>query len=265
MDGSMVRNVVFIFMVTLLSATAVSASRGTVPGVPDLPKRSRSIGYAFDGRLENGVLLRETPFVRYTPEYARLGGHFYGTWELVQLIHRAAYRVAQRVPGARLSVGELSKERGGRIAGHHSHQSGRDVDLAFYMTDASGRPYDPWAFAEFDRNGIGRPPNQMLRFDDRRNWELVQRLITDGDARVQYIFVSNALKTRLLNEGMRRGASPTVMRRARTVLMQPSHGHPHGNHFHVRIYCSPANRPRCQDRAPFHPWYPGTPPLLATQ
>ena len=34
----------------------------------------------------------------------------------------------------------------------------------------------------------------------------------------------------------------------------------HHYHFHVRIYCGPGNRPACQDRAPFHPWYPGTRP-----
>lgn len=249
-----------VILAVLLSSSVVRASRGAGPGVPEMTRTSRSIGLPFAGRLENGVLVRETPFVRHTPEYAK-DGHFYGTWELVQLVHRAAHRVAQRIPGARLSVGELSKRSGGRIAGHHSHQNGRDVDIAFYMTDAGGRPFEPWAFAEFDRTGRGRAPNEMLRFDDARNWELVQRLVADGDARIQYIFVANALKERLLREGERRRASPSVLARARKTLVQPAGRHPHANHFHVRIYCSPANRPRCEDRAPFHAWYPGKPPL----
>jgi len=29
----------------------------------------------------------------------------------------------------------------------------------------------------------------------------------------------------------------------------------------VRIYCPPADRPRCEDREPYHAWYPGTPPI----
>jgi len=33
-------------------------------------------------------------------------------------------------------------------------------------------------------------------------------------------------------------------------MLQPSHGHPHRNHFHVRIYRPPADRPRCEDREP---------------
>jgi murein endopeptidase len=55
-----------------------------------------------------------------------------------------------------------------------------------------------------------------------------------------------------------------VIARAEALLIQPSHGHPHRNHFHVRIYCPPADRPACEDREPFHPWYPGTAPGAPT-
>ncbi len=229
-------------------------SRG--PDARRLAHNSRSRGLPFDGRLQNGVLLRESRHVRYTTEY-REAGHFYGTWELVQLIERAAYRVARRLPGARLSVGELSRSRGGRIPGHASHQNGRDIDISFYMTDARGRTFDPFGFARFDSEGQGRAPNQSLRFDDARNWELVAKLVADGDARVQYIFVAAAIKRRLLREGRRRGAPASVLDRANRLLAQPASGHRHDNHFHVRIYCPPANRPACRDEGPRHPWYPG--------
>src|SRR5690606_16006049 len=106
-------------------------------------------------------------YLRYTGEYAP-GGNFYGTWELVQLLERAAYRVARRVPGAKLSVGELSREGGGLLAGHDSHQNGRDADIAFYMLDGRGRPYDPFGFADFGADGRGLPPNEGLVFDDTR-------------------------------------------------------------------------------------------------
>lgn len=218
-----------------------------------------SVGLPFSGTLRNGVLLAESATVRYAGEYAP-GGNFYGTSELVHLIERAAARVERRVPGARLSVGELSDANGGRLDGHRSHQNGRDADISFYMLDAGGDPYDPYGFAGFDRHGHGLPPNESLTFDDRRNWELVSRLVTDPDARVQYIFVANTLRTRLLREGRRVGATERVLSRAEAVMMQPTHGHPHRNHFHVRIYCPPADRPGCEDREPYHAWYPGTPP-----
>jgi penicillin-insensitive murein endopeptidase len=221
-------------------------------------RSSRSIGQAWDGRLENGVLLRESANVRYVREY-RAGNHFYGTWQLVALLERAAARVARRLPGAKLSVGELSARTGGALPGHRSHQSGRDADVSFYMVGVHGRSFDPFAFAVFGADGKGRGPNRMLRFDDARNWELVARLLADPDARVQHLFVSDPLRQRLLREGRRRSAPSAILDRAALVMSQPSHGQPHANHFHVRIYCSPGERRRCRDRPPFHPWYPGIP------
>lgn len=239
-------------LTTVAFATPRDTTRG--PGARRLPHSSRSQGYAFRGSLQNGVLLRQSSHLRYTGEYAP-AGNFYGTWELVQLLERAAYRVARRLPGAKLSVGELSRERGGRIAGHASHQNGRDVDIAFYMLDPRGRPFEPFGFAEFGADGRGRGANRSLTFDDARNWELVAKLVADGDARVQFIFVARELERRLLAEGRRRGARAVLLERAERAMVQPAAGNPHRNHFHVRIYCGPSGRPRCQDRAPFHPWY----------
>ena len=230
------------------------ATRG--PGARRLPRGSRSIGLPFDGRLHRGVELRESEYLRRVTEYEP-GGNFYGTWELVQLLERAAYRVARRLPGAKLSVGELSAPEGGRLPGHASHQNGRDVDIAFYMLDGRDRPYPPGAFAEFDARGKGVAPNEGLHFDDARNWELVAKLVADGDARVQYVFVARHIKQRLLAEGRRRGAPASVLARAEAVMVQPASGHRHANHFHLRIYCAPGDAPRCRDQGPRHPWAPG--------
>lgn len=221
--------------------------------------RSRSLGFAWDGQLLRGMQVKPSQYIRYVGEYTS-HGRYYGTWELVQLLERAARRVAFRLPGAKLSVGELAQAGGGQIGGHRSHQSGRDVDIGFYTTLADGRPHYAYAFAEFDAHGHGTGKNGYLRFDDARNWELISKLLSDGDARVQYIFVANTIKQRLLAEGVRRGAPRTLLVRAKTVLVQPARGHPHRNHFHLRIYCAPADRALCRDIGPFWPWYPGAPP-----
>ncbi len=241
-------------------STDVRASAGKTrdttrgPGARRLPKRSRSVGLPFSGRLRRGVRLRPSAFVRLLPADAP-AGNFYGTWELVQLIERAAYRVARRHPGAKLTVGELSRKNGGRIPGHASHQNGRDADLSFYMLNGRGKPFAPSAFARFDARGRGKSPNRGLTFDDARNWELVAKLVADGDARVQQIFVARTLKERLLREGRRARAPAAVLNRARKVMVEPGH-HPHDNHYHVRIYCSPSDRPSCRDQGPRHPWRP---------
>ena len=114
-----------------------------------------------------------------------------------------------------------------------------------------------------DARGRGLAPNLGMRFDVRRNWELVSRLVADGEARVQYIFVAPPIRQLLLDEGRRVKAPTGVLERAARVMVRPSEKHLHGNHFHVRIYCAPGDRPKCQDVAPFWPWYPGEPPTSA--
>ncbi len=229
-----------------------------VPTLPNALRRSRSQGYPWRGRLVRGVKLEESATIRYVSEY-KATNHFYGTWELVQLIQRAAHRVAIRLPGAKLSVGELSSATGGDLGGHASHENGRDVDLGFYMLDGQARSYAPFAFANFDARGRGLAPNQGLSFDTARNWELVSKLVTDGDARVQYVFVAPAIKQLLLSQGRAVRAPAAVLRRAAQVMVRPNEKHLHGNHFHVRVYCSPLDRPKCKDHAPFWPWYSGSP------
>jgi penicillin-insensitive murein DD-endopeptidase len=249
-----------LFIVRLPSAAAKrSALVAILPSLAPALRKSRSVGFAWHGRLERGVKLKPGPHLRYVSEYEK-AGHFYGTWQLVQLIERAAFAVGQRLPGAKLSVGELSAEHGGNLPGHASHESGRDADLGFYMLDAAQRPFDAFAFANFDARGRGLAPNLGMRFDAPRNWELLARLVTDGEARVQYVFVSPGIRQLLLETGKKRGASQGVLDRAARVMVQPSEKHPHGNHFHVRIYCGPNERPKCGDAPPFWPWYPGDNP-----
>jgi penicillin-insensitive murein endopeptidase len=202
----------------------------------------------------------ESNYIRYVPEYAP-AGRFYGTWQLAQLLERAARVVAFRLPGARLSLGELSGKDGGDIGGHHSHESGRDADVGFFMTLSDGRPYAGGAFVQFDAAGRGLAPNGGLRFDDARNWELVAKLVDDSEARVQYIFVAHCIRQRLLHEAIRRKASAEVVARAAAVLVEPAHGNPHRSHFHVRIYCPPSDRPSCLDVGPYWTWYPNSPRL----
>src|SRR5689334_18873626 len=114
--------------------SALSAPLMSVPTVSDLaptPARSQSVGLPWQGRLPDGVLMEESPTVRYVNERPP-AEHFYGTAELVGLLEIGAQHVAQTLPGgARLTVGDLSKHGGGDILSHRSHENGRDVDLGF--------------------------------------------------------------------------------------------------------------------------------------
>jgi len=232
---------------------------GAAP-IGELARRSlsRSRGLPWDGELHRAVRLRPGPAIRLLPQAAS-GANFYGTAELVGMLERAARGVASRWPGVPLTVGELSSAGGGRISGHNSHRNGRDADLAFFMRNDAGRPDTFWRFVTFAGHGAAVRPRRF-KFDDARNWALVAGMLRDPIARVQYVFVSQPIRTRLLMEARRRGESDEFLRIAAAAMVEPQKGHKHANHFHVRIYCPPDDRPECLDSAPYGPWFDGVPP-----
>ncbi len=190
---------------------------------------AKSVGSPNEGRLIGGKKLERSKTVR------PVGGHRWGLPSLVGMIERSAAAVAKRFPGAVLTVGDLSRKGGGDVDGHRSHESGRDVDVAFYYTRGS-KAYVPPRFAAVEPDGRVRG-YPAVRFDDARNWSLIEAWLTDPGATVLQIFVAQHLKLRLLEAGRRAGASPRVLGRAAGLLVQPKRALPHDNHFHVRIAC----------------------------
>jgi penicillin-insensitive murein endopeptidase len=237
---------------SLAVVVAGAAVCGCLPWAALLPGASGSIGTASNGLLAAPDHL---PAVGETFRYYRAGDRRYGTPELVGLVRRAADRVAAQHPGSVLLVGDLSGPHGGVISEHGSHRSGRDVDLAFFLTDPAGRPVRGTPLPRLDRFGVGLRGRSSLRFDTARNWSLVEALLADPQAAVQWIFVSRGLKALLLDFALDRGGDLETARRAAEVLHQPGDSPPHDDHFHVRIYC-PAGQGSgpCRDLGPVWPW-----------
>jgi len=211
---------------------------------PSAPSASVSVGLPFRGRLRNARLIEGSALIRFkagTPERER-----FGTDELVALIEGAARHVATVAPGAALTVGDLSRQRGGRMAPHRSHNNGRDADLLFYALDEQGKVAQPDRLVGFRGDGRGRAGDgKRYRFDDARNWALLEYLLKSPIAEVEHIFISNELRRRLLTEGRRRGADEALLERAARVLRYG--GGRHHDHFHMRIRCAADDLPACRD------------------
>jgi len=220
------------FALTVTIATvALAAPRPSMP-------LSKSVGSPDSGRLIGGAELRGSRCVR------EVGTYRWGLPDLVGLVERSCKRVSEHHDGAVLSVGDLSKRGGGPIPGHHSHESGRDVDVGFYLLGPKNRQvFAPRIFAKVDEHGRTRAVSGA-RFDDAANWDLVQSLATDRSTPVLQIFIANILRQRLLEYAARTGASPRVRDRAASLMLQPHHALPHDDHFHVRIGC-PRSSPEC--------------------
>jgi penicillin-insensitive murein DD-endopeptidase len=168
----------------------------------------------------------------------------YGHPALVLMLNRTAKQIARQSPSSVLLVGDLSREYGGPLAGHRSHQSGRDADVGFFVTDAKGRALNSQRLRTFDENGRARD-GSGLRFDDYRNWLLVQLWLKDSRAELEHVFVASHLRRRLLDFARARPAFRKYVDDAAAFLRQPSTGLPHDDHFHLRIACPDKQRGLC--------------------
>jgi penicillin-insensitive murein endopeptidase len=148
----------------------------------------------------------------------RAGGRTWGLPVLVRLLRTASDDVAKRHKGAVLFVGDLSAKAGGALEGHNSHQSGRDVDVGFFVANSKGKPVAVKRFIPFDNAGKGRDV-PWARFDDARNWALVEALLKDPRAGVRYIFVANNLRARLLAYAAKKQVPKDLILRAAVVMI----------------------------------------------
>jgi penicillin-insensitive murein endopeptidase len=242
-----------------LALLSLVLSTGCV-GVPTplAPGQQGTVGVPHLGVQTDAVELpaRGEGFVRYRPS----GSHYWGLPRLVDVIQAAARHVERAAPGgARLVVGDLSARYGGKIQGHNSHRSGRDVDLLYYVTTPSGIPVESRGFVPLDGDTLGFIPEtgEYVRLDLAREWELVKFLLTTGDVGVQFLFMSRTLEALLIEYALARGEPLALVHRAQTVLLQPADSTPHHDHLHVRIACTPEEMVRgCSGGGPYWDWLP---------
>src|SRR5260221_5460262 len=172
----------------------------------------------------------------------------YGHPALVLMLFRSARDVAKAAPGSVLLVGDLSAKLGGPISGHHSHQSGRDADVAFYVTDLHGKRLPSKQYVAFEGDGSAKDKRPLL-FDDERNWILVESLARDRRAGLSHIFVSWPLRERLLRFARSRPKFARYIDQATALLKQPENGEAHDDHFHVRITCPKEEEEICRSES----------------
>ncbi len=199
--------------------------------VPNVHRDGKSVswGAANGGRLYNGVAIESGPGVR-----VRTPSRSYGTQRTVNLLEAAGADVKARWPDSPdMFVGNLSAKHGGRIKPHKSHQSGRDVDIAFYHRGNV-------EMTEF-RNMTAET------FDAVKNWHVYKTLIDSGE--IEYIFVDYKLQQPLYEYAISLGYTAEELEpilqyphgpNVRTGLIRHARGHL--NHAHIRFKCGPDDR-----------------------
>jgi penicillin-insensitive murein endopeptidase len=244
------------------AAALVSAGCAHVPS-PLVPSWQGSIGNPDQGCLTAGACL--APDAEGLA-WLRQDDRHWGLPRFVQAIERAAAAVARERPGAGLRVGDLSARGGGHLSPHFSHRSGTDADLLLYVTTLDGAPVPSPGFVHFGPDGLAQDPahNRWLRLDIDREWRLVRTLLQDPDARIQWIFVNDAVRAELLEWALARDESPEVLRRASEVMVQPHPGGLHDDHIHIRTVCTSGEiAAGCEPMGPRRAWLPPVAPSPA--
>jgi len=227
------------------NAHRASSSQNATLALP----MGRSVGSPTSGHIVGGAHLADAPYLRVMPA-DQAGDVRWGLGALVGMVDRAARHVRHMFPGAVLNVGHLSRNGGGNIEQHASHESGRDADLPFYVADAHGKEIFAEHMVSFRGDGTA-PTWPGARFDDAKNWALVAALLDDPVARVTHIFVSSPIRQRLLAYASRTGVPEALRTRAAFTMVQPHGTLPHDDHFHVRIAC-PSGMQECVENPVVH-------------
>lgn len=183
---------------------------------------SLSIGEPSHGRLFNGLQLTTDEHFQ-----VRSSDENWGTAETVDGIRAAVTQVDATFPGApRLVVGDLSKEHGGRIWPHKSHQSGRDIDLGFYLKGGQASTFTTASGANLDLE---------------RTWALIQALAATDS--VQYIFIDRRVQKVIYDFAKDEKHVPAAIlssifeypgRNSMSTLVRHRRGH--RDHLHVRFF-----------------------------
>jgi penicillin-insensitive murein endopeptidase len=200
--------------------------------------------------------VRGPGFERFRPHSPR----YWGTPELVASVVSAAAQVgAERPGGAPLLVGDLSAQNGGKISGHRSHRTGRDVDLLWYVTTASGAPVKNPGFIQVEADGLAYVPgaDRYYRLDVERQWLLVKELLESPYVGIQFMFVSRNVEALLIDYAIAREPDLDLVWHAETVMLQPGDSTPHADHMHLRVACKPERFVTgCEGGGPHWEWLP---------
>lgn len=203
---------------------------------------SISVGKPSRGRIVDGVRLPDKGEGFVTREVWQARGNRFGTDELVDLLTGVARRVAPKNAGVRIVVADLSGRGGGAaLQWHRSHQSGRDVDLLYYVKDKDGKPIEPDAMRVMGPDLVARD-GSGITVDVPRTWTLVRELLTAPEAPVQWVFMYQPIANALLEHAVKIGEPEVLVERARKACKQPGDSAPHHDHMHVRVYCSHQDR-----------------------
>ena len=175
------------------------------------------------GRLVNG---RKLP--NHDAYTIKRKHNVYGTARTIKLIGKVVDGYQKRVPGGpKLRIGDISKDGGGPMSGHLSHQEGRDIDIGLVL---QGDLADHMHFSGASESNI----------DLARTWTLIEEFIATGEIRA--IYLDYEVQKLLYEHAKKQGVPKTLLDEYFQYPRGSGRNHGiirhwrgHQNHIHVRF------------------------------
>lgn len=203
-------------------------------------KYNQSIKLPENGRLRNASSLLEQFKNMNHQNFYKIGDptnkKYFGTQEIVDLIALTGEKMYEET-GRKIYISNLSKQNGGPVAPHKSHQNGVDVDIAYPSRNDN---------IDFPTVVKMKPRvfNKKL-YSTEKTFNLLKIMFEQKDIPVDRIFMDKVIKADLCKYAKSIPDLTTEQKDfAKKIFGSINHVYGHGNHLHVRIKCT-ENQPAC--------------------
>jgi len=201
-----------------------------VPG-PETP--SESVGKASSGKLVNGEKMPAGPGYSYGSR-----PNVYATNETITLLIQCFGQYRKKfTDGPDLVVGNMSRETGGKLDPHKSHQSGRDVDLG-YIHKQKFQPVTRMLATDEDN------------LDPEKTWFLLKCFLDTKKVKVMFIDykIQKLLYEYLVKHKYKKGYLDGIFQypKGKGTDAVIKHLQSHHHHVHIRFLC-PEKDARCEE------------------
>ncbi len=203
-------------------------------------KYNQAIKLPENGRLRNATSLLEQFKTMNHQNFYKIGDpsnkKYFGTQEIVDLIALTGEKMFEET-GRKIYISNLSKQNGGPVAPHKSHQNGVDVDIAY-----------PSRNDNIDFPAVVRMKPRVFNkslYSTEKTFNLLKIMFEQKDIPVDRIFMDKAIKADLCKYAK---SIPDLTAEqkdfAKKIFGSINHVYGHGNHLHLRIKCT-ENQPAC--------------------
>jgi murein endopeptidase len=171
-------------------------------------------------------------------------GTYFGNPVMINFILDVSYQLQKKIVKDEewiSEVNDISRQRGGHLTPHLSHQNGLDADMAYLIRDKKSGYYGKDVVS-------GRGVIQDFLLDEQYEWFKVMNQKHEG--KVYCMFVHRTIKSEMCRHARQKGEyfgendphnNPLTVEMLRRLQSRPSD---HDNHFHLRLKC-PENNKGC--------------------